>query len=70
MNINVTNGVRKIVLTKSERSALERSRDICKELSKQWGNGESQIAEKAETWLIEVLNCIPESKSVPEAATK
>jgi hypothetical protein len=62
MNVKIKNGVRNVVVDKSERATLERARDICHELMNQWTDRDSQLAEKAKTWLVEVLNCIPKAE--------
>jgi hypothetical protein len=75
MNINVTNGVRKVTLTKGERAALRKSCDVCGELQGQFpaGNDAGGSAQRAWLALGQVIdyfdpepNDTPQSK--PEAA--
>ena len=69
MQINFTNGTRKIVLTKPERAALTKARDLAGELAKQTSNHVQQAALAAEAGLQTILAEFPaEAKSEPETA--
>lgn len=72
MRIEIKNGSRKITLTKPERQAMEKSRDLAGELARQTSNHIQQAALAAEAGLQTILAEFPAEpvKSEPEAATE